>query len=135
MSNVQNKTEESKETKKNEVVIKGRTIISYFGGSKHDKESKYRLALEVTDGMDALRKLYSKTCVSPLRPKWEGDLTETVVNLKSNFEIPLRGVEAFQDINPDAEMSVKVKVKETGIYPVAIVVSKNGKPIDPFEGM
>ena len=134
MANVQNETKESKETK-NEVVIKGRALIAYFGGSKHDKESKYRLALEVIDGMDALRKLYSGTCTSPLRPKWEGDLTENVVNLKSNFDIPVRGVETFSDINPDAEMSVKVKVKETGIYPVAIVVSKNGKPVDPFEGM
>ena len=134
MANVQNKTEESKGTN-NEVVIKGKAIIAYFGGSKHDKESKYRLAVEVNEGMDALRTLYSNTCESPLRPKWEGDLTEAVVNLKSNFEIPVRGVETFSDINPDAEMTVKVKVKETGIYPMAIVVSKNGKPVDPFEGM
>ena len=134
MVNVQNKTEESKETK-NEVVIKGKALIAYFGGSKHDKESKYRLALEVSEGMDDLRKLYSSTCESPLRPKWEKDNAEKVVNLKSNFEIPVRGVEAFSDINPDAEMTVKVKVKETGIYPMAIVVSKNGKPVDPFEGM
>lgn len=134
MANVQNKTEVSKETK-NEVLIKGKALITYFGGSKHDKESKYRLALKVSDGMDDLRKLYSDTCSSPLRPKWEEDLTETVVNLKSNFEIPVRGVETFSDINPDAEMTVKVKVKETGIYPMAIVVSKNGKPVDPFEGM
>ena len=134
MANVQNKTEESKETE-NEVVIKGRALIAYFGGSKHDKESKYRLALEVNEGMDALRTLYSDTCKSPLRPKWEKDNAENVVNLKSNFEIPVRGVEKFSDINPDAEMAVKVKVKEIGIYPIAIVVSKNGKPIDPFKGM
>ena len=134
MANVQTKTEKSNETK-NEVVIKGKAIIAYFGGSKHDKESKYRLALEVSEGMDSLRKLYSGTCTSPLRPKWENDIAEKVVNLKSNFEIPLRGVETFSDINPDAEMTVKVKVKETGIYPMAIVVSKNGKPVDPFEGM
>ena len=134
MANVQNKTEESKETK-NEVLIKGKALIAYFGGSKHDKESKYRLALEVNEGMDALRTLYSNTCGSPIRPKWEKDNTEKIVNLKSNFEIPVRGVEAFSDINPDAEMTVKVKVKETGIYPIAIVVSKNGKPVDPFEGM
>ena len=128
------KKEEVKETK-NEVVIKGKALIAYFGGSKHDKESKYRLALEVSEGMDGLRKLYSDICESPLRPKWENDIAEKVVNLKSNFEIPIRGVETFQDINPDAEMTVKVKVKETGIYPMAIVVSKNGKPVDPFEGM
>lgn len=128
------KKEEVKETK-NEVVIKGKALIAYFGGSKHDKESKYRLALEVSGGMDELRELYSSTCESPLRPKWEKDIAEKVVNLKSNFDIPVRGVETFSDINPDAEMSVKVKVKETGIYPMAIVVSKNGKPVDPFEGM
>ena len=69
MEKVQNKTET-----KNEVVIKGKTLIAYFGGSKHDKESKYRLALEVSDGMDDLRKLYSSTCESPLRPKWEKDV-------------------------------------------------------------
>ena len=134
MANVQNKTEDSKATN-NEVIIKGKALIAYFGGSKHDKESKYRLALGVSEGMDTLRKLYSDTCASPLRPKWEKDLTETVVNLKLNFELPVRGVETFSDINPDAEMTVKVKVKETGIYPMAIVVSNNGKPVDPFEGM
>ena len=64
MTKVQTKTEESK----NEVVIKGKALIAYFGGSKHDKESKYRLALEVSAGMDDLRKLYSSTCESPLRP-------------------------------------------------------------------
>ena len=134
MTNVQNETNQSKETK-NEVVIKGKALIAYLGGSKHDKESKYRLALEVSEGMDNLRKMYSSNCESPLRPKWEKDKAEKVVNLKSNFEIPVKGVETFSSINPDAEMSVKVKVKETGIYPMAIVVSKNGKPIDPFEGM
>lgn len=134
MEKVQNKTEESKKTK-NEVVIKGKALIAYFGGSIHDKESKYRIALEVSDGMDDLRNLYSIICKSPLRPKWERDVAEKVVNLKSNFDIPVRGVETFSDINPDAEMIVKVKVKETGIYPMAIVVSKNGKPVDPFEGM
>ena len=133
MENVQTKKENGK--KENEVVIKGKALIAYFGGSKHDKESKYRLALEVSEGMDELRKLYSSTCESPLRPKWEKNIANKVVNLKSNFEIPTRGVETFADINPAAEMTVKVKVKETGIYPMAIVVSKNGKPVDPFEGM
>ena len=133
MENVQTKKENEK--KENEVIIKGKVLIAYFGGSKHDRESKYRLALEVSDGMDDLRELYSSTCESPLRPKWEKDVAEKVVNLKSNFEIPVRGVDTFSDINPEAEMTVKVKVKETGIYPMAIIVSKNGKPVDPFEGM
>lgn len=118
-----------------EVVVKGNVIIAYKGGSKHDKESKFRFALNVTENMQSLRNLYTKICESPLRPKWEKNELETTVNLKSVYEIPVRGVDTFEDINPEAEVTVKIKVKETGIYPMAIIVTKNGKPVDPFEGM
>lgn len=135
MPNNAKETKKTEEKKENVVIIEGTVLVAYFGQSQHDKSAKNRIAIDTTSGMDELRKLYTEVCTSPLRPKWEHDDNETVVNLKSVFDIPCRGVDAFTDINPEATVKVKIKVKDGGIYPQAIVVKKNGKPIDAFEGM
>ncbi len=124
-----------KKNPENTVIVEGNVIVAYYGKSIHDKQDKNRIAIDVKSGLGNLRKMYTDVCTSPLRPKWEKDETETVVNLKSVFDIPCRGVENFTEINPEAQVKVKIKVKDSGIYPQAIVVAKNGKPIDAFEGM
>ena len=128
--------------KKEVLVIKAVVVRAYTGNTRFDEESCNRLTIK-SDNMPYGDIWAYDDCGSRYTPKWLKDAAG-YMNLKSTFDIPVRDTRghkiSFDDwleteMCTGAEVRVKIKQKEGAVYPVAVVVLKDGENVDPFEDM
>lgn len=145
-----------KEQKSKSIIIDDLTVVSAKYGIRKGKTKKgkefssedpvYQLSL-AGDSIPYEEITAFDEQPESLTPGWFKD-AEGYINLNSKFDIPVRrdGVDGYMSgwlENADTEgyglVGSKVKVKITqksgAIYPVALVVLKDGEPRDPFEDM
>lgn len=139
-----------KEQNNIEKIVTGKVTYAGFGQTSKDKTDKFRLTFESNN----LDKSDFKECFknSELKPKFVTDEKCNIINLKSLFDFPcvIRDencnadikdrVESFSDWLDtkeivDAEIKVKIKLKDGAMYPVALAVLKMGSIYNPFEGL
>lgn len=133
------------EKKKHEtIVVKGIVKKAYNGKTKFQEEAKNRIDLFVEDFDYSLITAYDDQ-PEKLTPGWfkKG---EGYINLASAFDIPVQDggkTYTFEEWTSgefghnvhNAVVSVKIRQKDGGCYPVAIKVYKDGEPIDHFADM
>lgn len=128
---------------RNTMIINGTITLARFGTTKFDSTEKNRIALKSDDiDYDILDDAY-KTTGAKMTPSWLKDRTG-YINLSSKFDIPVKTINGKQITfdefieTPTAvgsEVKLKIAIKEGAIYPIAIVIVKDGEEIDPFDGM
>lgn len=131
-----------KETENKVLIIKGVKVVrAFFGSTKFNPTSKNHLTL---NGDIPYDDIVAYTNVgSKLTPTWFKN-REGYMNLASVYDVPVRTENnreiGFSDwiseYNPiGSVVTVKVIQKEGAIYPVAIVVVKDGEEQNPFLDM
>lgn len=133
---------QNQETKKNTLLVSGVVTSARIGKTKFSEESKNRLTLKSDtipyDDIHAYDNVGKK-----LTPKWYSD-QNGYINLSSMFDIPVKTLDGrihtfeewIDDFNTiGAEVIVKIVDKDGSVYPMALVVHKDGEDLDPFEGM
>lgn len=131
-------------------LIKGTLKMFYYGISKFDKSKTPRYILSlVSDALDMIKddeevkQCYEKAVMLPAWYKGESD----TINLKSLYNIPVRYNEHIFDSSDfisdyaeyikNATVTIKVKFKNGGAYPVSINIENLGEKqplFNPFEG-
>lgn len=128
--------------RKTNLVISARVVRANIGKTKFSEDVKKRLSLHSEsmpyDEITAYDKVGAK-----MTPSWYKD-KEGYMNIASDFDIPVRmtsgKIVTFEEwidagIAIGADIKIKVSQKDGAVYPMAIVVEKDGEPFDPFEGM
>ena len=153
---VRKKMEEKK--RKNEIVLQNMTVtFATFGvkkGTTRDgveysaDEPTYQIALKGENiPYDEIHELSFNDVGKKLTPKWMKDSDGRIV-MQSKYDVPMRraGKEtSFSEWLDDqrdkgyscvgSTVRVKIRCGEGAVYPIAIIVLKDGEPRDPFEGM
>jgi hypothetical protein len=127
----------------NKDLIIDATIISAFRGTtKFDDKVKNRLSLQSDtipyDQISAFDKSGAK-----LTPGWFKE-KNGYMNIASNYNIAVKlmngrtiSFEDFASLDTARGSKIKIKVRQTegAIYPIAFVITEDGVPSDPFEGL
>lgn len=124
------------------MTIRAKVVRAFTGATRFDKEECNRLTIH-SDDMPYTDIWAFDDCGPKFTPSWLKD-AEGYMNLKSNFDIPVKDTKgrkiSFDDwleteTCTGADVKVKIRQKDGAIYPMAIVIVKDGENIDPFEDM
>lgn len=126
----------------NTLIIKGVNVVrAYFGTTKFNSEPKYHITVNGDIPYDSITAY--DNAGTKLTPTWYKN-KDGYMNVASKFEIPVQDIKGkfidFEDWIEEynaigAIVNIKIIQKDGAIYPVAIVVVKDGEEINPFEGM
>ena len=124
------------------VIIEGKVVGAYFGKTKFDETNKNRIGVESSSiPYDKIHAFDSNG--DKLTPKWFKDKTG-YINVKSIYDIPVKTTsgkvitceEWFETgLCMGATIRLKLRQKDGGVYPVALVILVNGEEINPFDEM
>lgn len=125
-----------------DLIIDATVTSAYRGTTKFDDKVKNHLNIQ----SDAIPydqiSAYDKSGAR-LTPAWFKDKSG-YMNLSSNYNIAVKltngrtiSFEDFASLDTARGSKIKIKVRQTegAIYPIAFVVTEDGVPSDPFEGL
>ena len=129
------------------IIFKGKIKSAYTKGVRNadgDHVDEFRLNIEL-NSPDKVYETITAYTNSPKKyvPTWYKAREGNII-LKSRYDIPVKNTDGdtvkFSDWLDDglisgAEVKIKIKQKEGAIYPVALVIEKDGEEMDYFEGM
>lgn len=127
----------------NNLIIKGEIVRAYNGRTKFTEKVANRITLHSdTLPYDELEKAFEKSG-ERLTPTWVKEKTG-YINVNSIYDIPVKAannrkitfaewIENYPTTG--STVTIKVALKDGAIYPVCVVVEKDGEIVDPFEGM
>ena len=124
------------------VKVRGLVKKAYNGKTKYDEESKNRLTIYAEDFDYSIITAYDDT-PAKLTPKWYKEAAG-YINLSSSYNIEVKTTKGsiidFEDWISDydthnADVTVKFRQKDGAIYPICLVVHKDGDPVDNFADM
>ena len=119
-----------------------KVVRAFFGATRYDKDECNRITVH-SDDMPYTDIWAYDDCGSKYTPSWLKD-ANGYMNLKSNFDIPVKDVRgrkiSFDDwiesgTTTGAMVKIKIRQKEGAIYPMAVKILQDGENVDPFEDM
>lgn len=129
---------------KNELIFPAKLKLAYskWNDRKEVSEFKVSLANVPEEVYTYLDKVYAEVG-KRYQPNWYKEQTGQMM-LKSRFDFNVRDyngktikLQQFIDngLVSNAEVKMKIRLKESAIYPVAMVIVEKGELVDMFEGM
>lgn len=141
-TNTETKNTKSNATDNKVLIMKGVNVVrAYYGGTKYNPTEKNHITLNGDIPYDEITAY--ENVGSKLTPTWYKN-REGYINLASVFNIPVRTEtnrtitfeEWISEYNPiGSDVNVKIIQKDGAVYPVAIVVNKDGEEQNPFLDM
>lgn len=129
---------------RNELVFPAKLKLAYskWNDRKEVSEFKVSLANVPAEVYEYLDKVYAEVG-KKYQPNWYKEQTGQMM-LKSRFDFNVKDyngktikLQQFIDngLVSNAEVKMKIRLKESAIYPVAMVIVEKGELVDMFEGM
>lgn len=129
---------------RNELIFPAKLKLAYSKWNDRKEISEFKVSLvnipdEVYKHLD---KVYSEVG-KKYQPNWYKEQTGQMM-LKSRFDFNVKDyngrtikLQQFIDngLVSNAEVKMKIRLKESAIYPVAMIIVEKGELVDMFEGM
>lgn len=128
---------------KSDIYVEGTVTKAIFGGTRWDKDDKYRVTIKSDNIPYDDITAYDNT-KSSFIPDWYKD-RNGYINLSSRYDIPCRYGNEKLDFSawingeadltaPGSQVVIRIRQKDGSVYPVAIDILRDGEIADVWAG-